>query len=100
MTAHTLHLHLTLDTYDEGDRWTWTLMSGRHIVSTSGGQLFSRRVDCARGAEVGAGLQGVRKALIGFRGAGKARWGAIRPDLLTPVPITVIDARAGVEPSS
>jgi hypothetical protein len=38
------------------DRWTWRLWSGSRIVSTSGSQLYSRRIDCARGAEVGAGL--------------------------------------------
>lgn len=76
MTA--LHLTLTIATYPEGDRWTWTLHAGRHIVSSSSGQLFSRRIDCARGAEVGAGLTGVREALQGFRGAGAVEWPAWR----------------------
>jgi hypothetical protein len=42
-----------------GDRWTWRLWSGSRIVSGSGSQRYSRRIDCARGAEVGAGLDGV-----------------------------------------
>jgi hypothetical protein len=89
MTA--LHLTLTIATYPEGDRWTWTLYAGRHIVSSSSGQLFSRRIDCARGAEVGAGLVDVRRALSGFKGAGDVARCAWRwPD---PVPIRVLDAR-------
>ena len=60
-----LRLTLTLARYPEGDRWTWSLHSGRHIVATSGGQLFTRRVDAARGAEVGAGLEGVCALLAG-----------------------------------
>lgn len=63
MTA--LRLDLTIATYPEGARWTWSLWAGSRIVSSSGSQLFSRRVDCARGAEVGAGLEGVRDALAG-----------------------------------
>lgn len=49
------------------DRWTWRLWSGSRIVATSGPQLYSRRIDCARGAEVGAGLFGVADALQGSR---------------------------------
>ena len=45
------------------DRWSWRLWSGSRIVSTSGSQLYSRRIDCARGAEVGAGLDGVGVAV-------------------------------------
>ena len=98
MTARTLHLHLTLDTYDEGDRWTWTLMSGRHIVSTSGGQFFSRRTDCARGAEAGAGLEGVRRAIQGreFGVHGRAvRRTSESPSWIAPVPVHVEDIRPG-----
>ena len=96
-----LHLTLTIATYPEGDRWTWTLHWGRHIVSSSGGQLFSRRVDCARGAEVGAGLTEVRDALNGFRGAGPAPYRALRDDQhgSQEVPITILDQRVGSEPT-
>jgi hypothetical protein len=106
MTA--LHLTLTIATYPEGDRWTWTLHAGRHIVASSGGQLFTRRIDCARGAEVGAGLLDVRRALHGFKGAGDLRLTAGRlrydPDgfrdcAVDMVPITVLDERAGSEPT-
>lgn len=45
------------------DRWTWRLWSGSRIVSTSGSQLYSRRIDCARGAEVGACVWGVQQFL-------------------------------------
>lgn len=45
--------------------WTWRLWSGSRIVATSGSQRYSRRLDCARGAEVGAGLCGVVEQLRG-----------------------------------
>ena len=96
----TLRLDLTVATYPEGDRWTWTLHAGRHIVSSSGGQLFTRRIDCARGAEVGAGLLDVRRALHGFKGAGDVGLRAYRLERdigvrasAVPVPIRVLDAR-------
>jgi hypothetical protein len=90
-----LRLDLTVATYPEGDRWTWTLHAGRHIVSSSGGQLFSRRIDCARGAEVGAGLTGVREALRGNVGFAPVESPALRRDgqSLTPVAIRLLDAR-------
>ena len=47
---------VTVDMSGRVDRWTWRLWSGSRIVSTSGSQRYSRRIDCARGAEVGAGL--------------------------------------------
>lgn len=37
-------------------RFDWNLRSNGQIVSTSHRQGYSRRIDCARGAEVGAGL--------------------------------------------
>jgi hypothetical protein len=45
------------------DRWTWRLWAGTRIVATSGSQLYTRRIDCARGAEVGAGLIDVVQAV-------------------------------------
>ena len=60
-----LRLDLIVRTYKEGDRWTWRLWSGSRIVSSSGSQRFSRRIDAAEGAEVGAGLSGVADAIRG-----------------------------------
>jgi hypothetical protein len=90
-----LRLELIVRTYPEGDRWTWRLFSGRNIVSSSDSQLFSRRVDCARGAEVGGGLSEVREALDGFRGAGPVPHSALRHDEngWGSVPIAVLDER-------
>jgi len=98
-----LHLTLTVATYPEGDRWTWSLHSGRHIVSSSGSQLFSRRVDCAKGAEVGAGLTEVREALQGVRGPGdvfRPAWREIKGVDSVAVPITILDERAASEPTA
>lgn len=58
-------IDLIVDTYPEGDRWTWQLWHGSREVATSGSQLFSRRIGCARGAETGTGFSGVETALIG-----------------------------------
>src|SRR5688572_1698509 len=60
-----LRLDLIHRTYDEGDRYTWRLWSGSRVVSSSGPQLYSRRIDCARGAEVGTGVSGVVSAVKG-----------------------------------
>ena len=74
------------------DRWTWRLWSGSRIVSTSGSQLYSRRIDCARGAEVGAGIVGIREAL-GWLDQGDARAYAYRMGLYADVEVRVIDER-------
>jgi hypothetical protein len=71
------------------DRWTWRLWSGSRIVSTSGSQLYSRRIDCARGAEVGAGLHDLVNTRCTF---------AWRPDHrfdadVHPVEVRIIDER-------
>jgi hypothetical protein len=50
-----LRLDLRRFTVDGKDRWDWRLWAGSRIVSGSR-QTYSRRIDCARGAEVGAGL--------------------------------------------
>ena len=47
------------------DRWAWRLTSGSREVSSSGAQLYTRRIDCARGAEVGAGIEQVVDVLAG-----------------------------------
>ena len=57
-----------------GDRWTWRLWSGSRIVATSGSQRYSRRIDCARGAEVGAGLTGVVDTLKSSTRTKAVRW--------------------------
>jgi hypothetical protein len=65
------------------------------IVATSGRQLFSRRIDCARGAEVGTGVSGVYDALQGVkteRGADAPR-PAFRRGTFDDVAVRVIDAR-------
>jgi len=82
-----LRLDLIVRTYPEGDRWSWRLWSGSRIVSSSGAQLFSRRIDCARGAEVGAGLHDLRASRCTF---------AWRPDHLGDVHevvVRIIDER-------
>lgn len=58
-----LRLDLIQRTYSEGDHWTWRLWAGSRVVSSSGRQLYSRRADCCRGAEVGGGLLRVRAAI-------------------------------------
>lgn len=85
--------------YKSVDRWTWRLWSGSKIVSTSGKQLYSRRIDCARGAEVGAGVGGVVLALKMGDGDGEGlwadRWGW-HGDRALPddVAVRIIDERA------
>jgi hypothetical protein len=88
-----LRLDLTIRTYKDGDKWTWTLWKGSRIVATSGSQLFSRRIDATRGAEVGTGVSGVYDALQGVkteRGADAPRLAFRRMD---GVAVRVVDAR-------
>lgn len=54
-------------------RFDWNLRSNGQIVSTSHRQGYSRRIDCANGAEVGAGLVDVHVAITDPRTAA-ARW--------------------------
>jgi hypothetical protein len=68
-----LRLDIILRSYKEGDRWTWRLRSNGEIVASSGRQLYTRRIDCARGAEVGTGTHGVVEALAG-RANPVGRW--------------------------
>lgn len=72
-----------------GHRWSWRLWSGSRIVSTSGSQLYSRRIDCVRGAEVGTG---VRRVLLSIRHGLQAH----RLDahhVLQPVTVRIVDER-------
>ena len=88
-----LYLELVIGHYDEGARWTWRLLRNGQIVSSSGSQLFSRRVDCARGAEVGTGISGVTEALAG-KGTKAGDVGrAIRR--LETVVVRIVDQRGG-----
>ena len=104
-----LRLELVINSYDRGtslpsrlggdepvwDRWTWRLLSGREVVSTSGSQLYSRRVGAARGAEVGAGLEGVREVLSGRRTIAGELGTAYRftSESSERVPVVIVDAR-------
>lgn len=63
MTRRLYRLDLILRTYDEGDRWTWRLWKGSRIVSGSASQLYSKRSACINGAESGAGLAHVARAV-------------------------------------
>lgn len=56
---------LRLDLYRSDAGRGWRLWKGSRIVSHSGSQTYSRRVDQLRGAESGAGLDG----LVASRGA-------------------------------
>lgn len=84
----------TYEPQPDVDRWTWRLWSGSRIVSSSNKQLYSRRVDCVRGAEVGAGLTYVDEAVesleAGFRGYAY-RWTERAPE---DVEVRLIDERA------
>lgn len=72
------------------DRWSWRLWAGGRIVSTSGSQLYSRRIDCARGAEVGAGLFDVARAIKhGHLEAGRLVFGGD----FDPVTVRILDER-------
>lgn len=55
-------------TWSSVARWTWQLWAGSRIVSSSGSQLYSRRADCVRGAEVGAGIESLGELLSISRG--------------------------------
>lgn len=78
-----------------GDLWTWRLWSGSRIVSSSGSQRYSRRIDCARGAEVGAGLGDVQNSLkyghhVAYRLRSHAQGGGIEN-----VAVRILDERDG-----
>jgi hypothetical protein len=69
-------------------RFDWNLRSNGEIVSTSHRQGYSRRIDCARGAEVGAGLHDLANSRCTY---------AWRPDYLggdqVEVEVRLIDER-------
>lgn len=76
-----------------GDRWTWRLWSGSRIVSSSGSQRYSRRIDCARGAEVGTGFHDVQNIVAARLDPGVPAWRWTHTTDLEYANVRLIDER-------
>lgn len=77
-------------TWARTDRWTWRLWSGSRIVSSSGDQRFSHRIDACVGAEVGTGTVQVVNLVRGHQAPGLVGF-AYRGDDL--VAVRILDER-------